>query len=105
MMKARLLAVSVTALALSACVTAGRPFDDAPTATFVLGQTTRDQALAALGPANYEVVRADGLIILRWHYRRFGLGGLSERTVSANFRDDRLIYLHAPRKDESISPF
>lgn len=83
----------------------GRVFDDAPTQAFVVGRTSREQAIAALGPPNHEVVRPDGLTILRWEYRRMGWLGPTQRRVQANFRDGRLIDLWASRRDEPMSVF
>jgi|GEM_PF-2442044 len=100
-----ILAVFLVALALSGCASRGASFDDSRARAFTLGQTTRDQAVAALGPPSLELVREDGLTIVRWERQHFGLSGLVRRVVSANFRNDVMVYLHAPEKDEEVSVF
>lgn len=104
MLRLQFTALMVAAL-VSGCATQGPSFDDAKARDFVMGQTTRDDAVAALGQPNLEVIREDGLTILRWERRSFGLAGPVRRVVSANFRDGRLVYLHAPETDEEVSVF
>lgn len=100
-----ILAVFLMALTLAGCASRGASFNDTHARAFVLGETTRDQAINALGPPSLELVRDDGLTILRWERQHFGFSGLVRRVVSANFRNDRMVYLHAPEKDEEVSVF
>jgi hypothetical protein len=100
------LAIAVAlAAALAACATRGRVFDDAVTTSFAIGTTTPEQAIDALGPPTSDWTRPDGLRIIDWQYGRIVVISPSVRRVRANFREGRLIYLHAPLKDEEVSVF
>ena len=92
-------------MSLAGCATHGRVFDDAPTQYFAIGTTTPHQAITALGPPTRDWTRPDGLRIIDWQYERRVVIAPYVRRVRANFVNDRLVYLHAPRKDEEVAVF
>ncbi len=101
----RELLASALIVTLSGCATQGRVFDDEPARHFTIGVTTPDQAISALGPPTRDWTRPDGLRIVDWQYQRRVVIAPYVRRVRANFRDGRLVYLHAPRKDEEVAVF
>ena len=98
-------ALSAASIVSSACTTTGVIFDDRPAANFRIGVTTPEDAIAALGPPTWDMTRPDGLRLIHWEYRRQVVIAPYQRRVHANFRDGRLVGLHAPHKDEAISLF
>lgn len=102
---ARVAAVVALALVVTGCATRGRVFDDRPARAFVIGQTTADQAIAALGPPTRDRTVPNGRRFLEWSYGRLVLGFPYQRRVMATFQDGRMTHLHAPQDDEDIAVF
>ncbi len=92
-------------LIVGGCATQGRVFDDRVTRDFVVGQTTAEEAITALGAPRIDFTRPDGLRVVQWFYTRTVVIQPFRRSVSATFRDGRLASLQAPLKDEEISIF
>ena len=100
-----LAALTAVLVLASGCMTSGAVFDDRPAANFRIGVTTPEEAIAALGPPTMDMARPDGLRLIHWEYRRQVFIAPYQRRVNANFLDGRLVYLHAPQKDEEVSLF
>lgn len=56
------------ALPLAGCMTMGHPYDAAKVGQFVVGQTTVDQAIAALGDPQERETESDGSVRLHYQY-------------------------------------
>ena len=103
----KVLVCVVFTLLLTACATQGRVYDRAASDAFRMGVTTAEDAIAALGEPEIDLVRpSDGVRVLRWRYRRLRGISVDEHVLSANFdRTGRLIYLHNPVEGQRIDPF
>ena len=55
-------------LLLAGCTTIGRPYDASKIGQFVVGQTTVDQAIAALGEPQERETESDGTVRLHYQY-------------------------------------
>lgn len=55
-------------LPLAACMTVGHPYDASKVGQFVVGQTTVDQAIAALGQPQERETESDGAVRLHYQY-------------------------------------
>ena len=104
-MRRCLIGVAAAAL-LASCATQGRVYDRAVSDKFEIGVTTTEQAMTALGPPDLDLLRPDGMRILRWRYRLLRGLSVEEHVLSANFNNaGTLIYLHNPEEGQQISPF
>ena len=98
-----LLAASIL---IASCATRGQVFDSERSNTFVIGQTTPEEAVAALGEPSFDYLRPDGLRIVRWEYQRLRGLAITRHVIGANFgADGRLTYLHNPKRPEVVDPF
>lgn len=103
----RALASLLMLLVVAGCATSGRVYDRDASDGFVLGVTTADQAIDALGEPDMDLVRPDnGMRILRWRYRKLRGLSVTQYSLGANFdRSGKLVYLHNPADGQVIAPF
>jgi hypothetical protein len=100
------LAGIAVAAVLASCATQGHVYDRAESDNFEIGVTTAEQVMTALGPPDLDLLRPDGMRILRWRYRILRGLSVEEHVLSANFNTaGMLIYLHNPEEGQQISPF
>lgn len=96
----------LVAVLLSACATRGQIYDRAASDAFEMGVTRVEDAVAALGSPDLDLLRPDGNRILRWRYQTLRGVAVEEHVLSAKFGPDgRLIYLHNPKKGQEVSLF
>ncbi len=102
----RCLVGMIATAALASCATQGRIYDRAKSDSFQIGVTKAEQVLSALGPPELDLVRPDGMRVLRWRYRELRALSIEEHVLSANFNAaGTLIYLHNPKEGQQVSPF
>jgi hypothetical protein len=72
-------------LALAACVSTGRDFDESRLAAMQPGVTTPAEAVALLGPPQQRVTREDGGVSLTWVYVHSAFGSLTSKAAGLRF--------------------
>lgn len=64
----KLVLALLVALSLTGCMTVGHPYDASKIGQFVVGQTTVDQVVAALGEPQERETESDGAVRLHYQY-------------------------------------
>lgn len=105
-MRLGLLGITIV-LFLGSCATEGRVYDREASDNFRIGFTSAEDAIAALGSPDLDIVRpGDQVRILRWQYSRLRGLSVTQHVLSANFdRTGKLVYLHNPVAGQVIDPF